>query len=423
MKIYNEAIQLLKQQDFLKAEKLLRQLTKEDQQADEVKWALGLIQIYVGKPYQAITYWQTVKDREHYKIDQQIAKVEQILPKYDEIYETYNQALVYIKEQQFEQALANFNQCLAFKDALPIEVYEGFVNLAYYLDKEDLVDEMLKHAPKHVLAANKIHRTIQLKKNTQQLIQDNNKFEANEKNLQQEVKVARKQRNGILGGGLALVMALLATMVLVNKEDVESNVTPIVAESEIKTEVVSEKNVQSTDTEMVQELEQKIITLEEQLTESTESIEQLHAKENLLEQKNISLDIILADAQKKQYQTGYYYYQNGQYDTAVDLLQKSLQFEQDVYYADDAHYYLIQSKIKTGGNNLKEDYDRFINNELESYKQSPFYDDILLQYAQYEMNHDNNDVAKQLLNRVTTEYAQEWTAKRATLLLNELAEL
>lgn len=425
MKRYNEAIRLIQQQEFFLAEKQLKSLLQDGQAADEVKWVFGLVQIYLGRPQLALSYWERISNPAAFRMEEKKQHVLNSIPAYEKLYAQYNEALSCIHQKQFEEAFTQLKELINFPDALPLEIYEAFINTAYYLNETEEATNVLQNAPKHILTAPSIHRArlvqlnaVQLQNEKLLVIEQTKKVQQ----LHQQVNSNKKVRNGLFAGVGVLAAALLATVIAFYPGDEPS--TSVAEVDEIPVEEQAEPTQLAADgtNDNVKQLEAEVAALEQKLQEVNTTIETFNQKEALLLSTNVSMDSLIHDAQNNQYQVGYQHYRNGRFEQAKEALLNSREFEQDVYYADDALYYLIQTKKRLGEEDLQADYEQFITSELSYFKQSPYYDDVLLQYAEDALHTQKYEQAKQLLQRIKLEFPQEWTALKATTLLNELAE-
>lgn len=147
MEKYNEALQLLKEEQYLKAQKTLENLYAVNPLIDDIKWLLGLSYLYTGYPKKAILYWEIINERSKFQVDEKIDYVKSFECHYKEIYDIYNEALENISTQDYEKAFLKLNPIFETYLYIPGDIFKAYLYLAILLDKKAIVQGLIKNYP------------------------------------------------------------------------------------------------------------------------------------------------------------------------------------------------------------------------------------------------------------------------------------
>lgn len=405
MKRYEQAVKLIQNEQYNDAYELLKTLLQEGYQQDDIKWTIGLTSIFLGNPFQAISYWQQLQQPERFQAAEKIKQVKQVLPQYEQLYMSYNEVLDLLQAGHEREAWEKLNELITFEDAIPFEVYEAYVKCALLVDEKSQLQNMLSRAPLYVQQ----HATIE---NMQKLATYEEQTEKEKQQLQQKVialentqQVIKKKQRGMMTTAISLAITSAALLLLMLLPD---NQAKRVSEEEFvqKQDTNIEAKYTAEETVELTALQQKVAQLEQQLAE----------EHDILEQVGMSMN----DALQLQYEAGYKAYRNGELEQAVQALTTSISRNNESYYVDDALYFLIQAKRKLADPQLNDMYEQFLTSTSEPFVNSPYYDDIMLQYAQFCVTNGQMSEAKKWLDKIILNYGNEWTVIEAKQLLVQL---
>lgn len=419
MELYNQAIQLIQDEEYIEAELLLKEIFDQSKGYDEVNWALGLIQVYLGYPHKSLYYWQYITDRQDYDLDAKIESIESALPVYDELYSRYNEALMYAGESRHQEAFAIFQELLDDPNSLPLEMYSGYLLTAIQLNKNAEITKLLEKVPAYVSSSQVFIKVKSVLKAQAQIdtaeLQTVSDWQHQNEDSVKKLRSYKKINKGLIGSlsAAAVGLIVLAAFLLSDTDEV----TQPIAEKEQSPIVADAPDESSATDDTVRQLDQQILDLRTELDETNSEAEQVKQREALLAEAGISMDEMVSQAEFSEYNKGYALYQQGRYEESLRAFSNSTQWDQESYYADDAMYYAIQAKRKLGQGNIMEDYDQFLSYETENFSDSPYYDDVLLEKAEMLLGEGNEQQATELLEQILTDYPNEWTASVANRLV------
>lgn len=409
---YNTAVELILENELEKAASLLDDIIRVNRDDSFVHWTRGLIDVLCGFPQQAIYHWSHVKEHEIPQVVSRIKEVEETVPQYNKIYETYNEAIVYIANENYEEAQMIMRKLIEQGKSIPLpkECYQAYVLLLLIDEKVDEASEQIEILPDYMKNFSNFNRMQKIV----QVIQQNEKT----------VKRGQLRKYLYSSGIVASVFAGAVLMRLIMLDDTQP------------TMVVSDPNIQLSEViaELEEEHEEKINSLQSQLNDLTIDFtdveNELHqikderqAFAETLALSNIDVETIENQAARNAYQNGMEAFRQGNYEQSTHWLSNSIDLSVDHYYSDDAMYFLIQAFERSGVSTveLEETIDRFIRLTETSFAQSPYVDDILLQKANLLIKAEKIDLAIEILEKLTSEYGAEWTGQRAQTILRELA--
>ncbi|WP_078543756.1 tetratricopeptide repeat protein [Litchfieldia alkalitelluris] len=421
---YNLAKEYLHQEKYEEAKSLLEKVQKDIPNHPQIKWSLGLIHVLTGYPHQALMVWKGLTEEVVLGYSKSKAQVEQVLSLYEHLYGLYNQAISYGKSGKIEQAKEIYKQLLSYQKeiALPVEFYQGYILTSSLLGEGETIFQDFDSFPKYITSNSTVDELVR------KLLKAHSIEEPTpQKVVEQSKQPTPKNRNTKkVFYGLGLVAAMLITGITVQSlNETHSNVAlpvqPVV--SNVDTSETNQYKERMSELEdEVKVLLEKQEALQAELGDKSQQLENHEKTQQILELANVDFKVITNQAALEAYKEGLHFYQNGQYDLAVTSLEQSQMVDSTQYYADDALFYLIQSKKKIDeSNNLSELYDEFLENKENPFSLSPYYDDILLLKAEWLVN-NNVGEGTQLLKQIQTEYPQEWTANRAKQILKGIEE-
>ncbi|ADU31951.1 hypothetical protein [Evansella cellulosilytica] len=403
---YNDAISLIHNEQYGKAEVLLYSILEADPHHSFTNWTLGLLEAATGKPYAALKRWQHVSPSDVPYIEEEIEKLTQSLPTYETLFAKNNEALKKAANKDFIEAKRLFVDILLEGEALPLpmEIYKSYF-LTLLINEETAVfhDEYDK-APSYVKDAAEITDIYWKIKNDEDV---GDKL----------VKYQSKNKWMLVSASTVAAASIAFTVLLFTTDLFERESTPASASPTV--EVV----------ETIIEDTEKIETLEQQLTQLSEDIEMsahLHDAEvqrneqllSLIDAAGLSEAEMKINAAESLFRIGYSAYQAGNDVEAIESLGESVQYSQQHYVSDDAHFFLIQALLREEETTRAEqEMDSFLTAADEYYINSPYIDDVLLLRAQRYILNDEMEEAFPLLTMIQEQYAEEWTAHEAERLL------
>lgn len=423
--LYNEALQLAKEGEYLKAEQLLKKFSQEKNEFDEVNWALGLIQISLGRPHQALQYWRSIKHQDTYQVEEKWKRIESSIPYYDELYIRYHQALKFIDENGYEEAWSIFHDLIKEKDALPLEFYTGYLFTSLYLGKNEVVSQFLCEVPVHIKSSppfvrGKLLFEAQKQMDATQLARGQSQEAEDE--VAEQIGVYKRKNKTLIGSLSAAVILLFVSLFIIFTQERPGSEQQSSALVEEKGDEDEADSLAVNHEEEIQALQQQLDDKKTELETFTAQLQNAETKEDFLVRAGMSTERLVREAEHTAYQKGYTLYQNGQYEAALEELMNSIQVNQDAYFSDDAFYFAIQAKRKLGQTDVPEAYETFLSYESESFTSSPYYDDVLFEQANLLLQSGENEAAIERFERLANEYNQEWTGIEAARLLSEMAE-
>ncbi|MEE1132002.1 MAG: hypothetical protein UHX00_10335 [Caryophanon sp.] len=404
MKRYEQAVALIQQEHYSEAYELLKALLHDGYQHDDMKWAIGLTSIFLGNPFQAITYWQQLQQPERFHAAEKIEQVKRVLPKYEQLYTSYNEALDLLQAGNEQEAWAKFKQLMVFDDAIPLEVYEGYVQCALLVNAKTQLNSTLASAPRYVQQHAAIKKMQQLAAYEEQ---------QQMKQLQQSQQAVRKKQRGLVTTTASLAVVSAALLLLAVLPDASK---PTVIEAEPKP-IVEAKELVIAQTE-AQAAE--LTRLQQQIEQLEQKQQQMEEERTILAQVGMPVEALMDDARLQQYERGYEAYRQGDFEHAITSLETSITQQPDAYYVDDALYFLIQAKRKLDTSDVHTLYEQFLQSDSTHVMTSPYYDDVMLQYAALHVKNGETAEAKTWLTNITANYDGEWTAEEAKRMLTEL---
>jgi tetratricopeptide (TPR) repeat protein len=160
---YNLAIQYMQDEMFEEASHHLGKIVEEDSDFSQAWWALGLIDVLTGYPYNALEKWRKIPHKFDVDLSNEIHKVEQQLPIYDALYQTYNKAVEHNLCQDFKKSAILFDELLTYQKVvpLPIQFYSGFVLVNVLIGEEKKALDEFLHFPAYVRKNTEIQEIIE----------------------------------------------------------------------------------------------------------------------------------------------------------------------------------------------------------------------------------------------------------------------
>lgn len=386
---YNLAIQYLQAERYEDAALILETMIKEYPLCTDVSWALGLLHVFSGFPQQALKQWKNLQAANHLSTRQML---EEKIPIYDELYQNYNQALHLIEAGEFHLAKNIFHNLLTFQAEipLPVDFYNGYLLTLIVTGEDKGVLQEINQMPLYVKNSSVI-RELKL------LLEDYQSLEPNgvekilfKKGWSKRLIIGSSLVTSLLMGGVGL------RVFSQQKEISESKPVFRQHESPPKAEIFKKVTVGSKGQSEGQVKQPDSIDANSRLESSTK-------------------------AGLSTYREGLTAFRNRDYRAAAAQMEKSLSLEPNEYFSDDAMFFLIESKQRL---NEKEDihflYDRFFSQTSHHYVYSPYIDELLLGKAKLLNEEGNTKDSLPLLEKILTDYRQEWTSVEAMLLMNQI---
>lgn len=388
--IYNEAIRLIQTEQYTRAEELLNQLLKQHPTHSLVNWALGLLEAVTGKPYIALKRWEHVSIEDVPFIEAEVQKLRASLPVYESIFANYHLALTRAKERDFSTVVQMYEKMIEEGKnlPLPVEIYHGYFLSLLITNRDADFWQAYKEAPVFVKRYPDIES---LYLNSM---------------VPQKLNVTKRSRFGWLIGANVAIVALIFMSIFYFQKETEPVVQYV--------EIVDEEKLSSLETEIEQ------LTLENKSMQSNVSAESQKNEEflQLVEASDLNLELIEEQAAQNLYRQGYQNYQRQVYSEAIDFFIQSLKYRQTTYFSDDAHFFLIQSLLRTNNiDQARQEMDLFLSNTHPVYKQSPYLDDIMLLRIDQYVQEGKERKANELLGVMKEQFSGEWTVHEVERLL------
>lgn len=339
------------------------------------------------------------------KVSQQGTVNKSVLEQYKDIYSMYHHATRLIKEDNLDSAELILQEIFKDHDNLqvPIEIYKTYILLLLTNKKEKQARLFLSNAPEEIKYAGEI---LQIQQKYNLVIVDK---------VQKHKKyISKKMIYGLLG---------ILIMCIVGIGMINSDI--------LKRPDQDSKNV-SVLKKQIQDLEVKNKTMENQVNEANKKLtEASEAKKNESEnEKQPELEPPTTNSLKPEtvvkesvesYEKGFKHFQNKNYQQSVEQFKLSYTLDATNYSSDDALYYLILSEQRMNKKaNVRPYISEFVNQKNELFKNSPYYDDVILMQAKLLITDGKNKEAEKLLNEIVDNYKKEWTANTATRLLKSI---
>jgi len=412
---YNEAVSLISFGDYESARQLLLDAEDAIPNTSLVNKILGSIELLTGYPHLALSRWGRFSLEELGVSEERIKWANSLLNEYHYIYERYNNALVLIKQGEFERALSEFSEITGYANqlVLPLTIYRGYFLLLARVEPFEKIVQMIDRAPQYV----KLSADIQ---KLQRLLED-----IHNRSVPQRIQRKSKQLKAILVANLLLIAGLASAIYLMNNYS-----GPI--DDEIKKAASLEKLQLAGENNSIVGKEEKVATLTSQLQALEKLRNDIQSQVEAAEKKIASQEAVLTlsgikqeelqlKAANRSYLDGYKLFQLGKYEQAIESFRISDSFKIQTYFADDNLYYWSQSYNKLGRvEEATRLYDRFLSETDLNYTKSPLLDDVLLAKAESLLARGATSEAKTLLQRIVSAYPGEWTANRAQQLLKPI---
>lgn len=412
---YQLALRLIAEESYLEAKPLLEACLLDSPHDATLHWALGLIEAATGYPYEALQHWRKVDPAQFEGLKTQQALVESQLEAYAHLYRLYEDALVLIRGEQYEEAQHAFKQLLSVADGLPLPLpfYQGYGLLLYLHDQKDAVASFLLEAPTYVRQAEGLRSIISRFAGGAAPVSAVSTEKSPWRNrLAVASVIGFALLTGAVGGSL-----IASTNTAVQPAFNEQSATAI----EHKEQLLAKDAELSRLKEQAAAEEQKRLELDALLIEMTEKLHAYQKQEEIYQLAGYNLTAAQAQAAEASYELGLKAYRNGNYSDADRFFTRSLSLSDSYYFSDDSYFYGIQTKRSLGQlEALEPMVDEFLNHELEVFQQSPYYDDVMLEKAALLLQASKASEAQRLLIQLIERYPGEWTSKRAQQWLQEL---
>lgn len=413
---YNEGIRLLQMEQFEEAAFHLEKVARNFPHFKPALWALGLIDILLGFPHRALGKWSECEglNVETYAMDMEMVRGK--LPYYEKLYSQYNQAINYIKKQQFQEAAVIFEMLFSLRTELPLplECYKGVILTKIMDGNVEELDQVISSFPIYVQNSMVIR---ELKEEIQKVL-DGQKIEAASTIETVPLPSGNRslRRNMLYGLGLIASMLIGVTgMWLIN--DGKSTEQLTVSQEKSDSNNQATEKVTLLDAEITR-LNKEKRNLEKELETK---IEESTNKSQLLMEANINQNTLVAQAGFNTYQKGLDEYNIGHYENASNQLERSHELQSNEYFSDDSLFFLIKSKQKL---NERESAltlcDQFLKQDSQHYLASPLRDDVLLEKARLLIDSGDSTGAREVLELVVSEYQQNWTGREAKIMINNI---
>ena len=376
-----------------------------------MKWALGLTYVMSGFPHKALQEWKdlSVEEIPHIMVSKKNA--EEKLPTYEKLYQKYNDSLDLVKGNEFGEARTAFKELLSFQEEvpLPFDFYEGYL-LSSALEEVEGVGEDILTFPIYI----QNHPTIIE-------IQKKLKLQNEPVSNQNTNKKKAFKKVFYITGLAASIMIGAFVMNDINERSPSKNAAieqPVVLDPEkIGSSQDQVANLETKITQLQSDKDKLLAELENQALK----IEEQTKVQEILTTANVDYASLEAKAGLVLYQKGVSAYENKQYEEAVSFFDQSHSAIDNEYYSDDALYYFIQSKKKLEQvEGIEGLYDKFLLTNNIHFKDSPYYDDVLLEKAEWLSKVGEDNKAITLLEQIQSEYPEEWTALRSKNIMKEI---
>ncbi|MEH7305541.1 tetratricopeptide repeat protein [Neobacillus drentensis] len=392
---YNLAIQSLQVERYDEAVIILESIVNEYPLWSEASWALGVVYVLAGFPYQALKKWENAPDA-NLLIYKQM--VEEKIPLYDELYLKYNQALHFAQSGGVHRAKNIFHDLLSFQTQipLPVDFYHAYLLTLIVSGEEESVSQALNQFPLYVKNSSVIRELEQML----------DKHQLTEPVVTGKISFNKGwPKRLFIGSSLVASLLIGGVGVLVFSQQKEIK--------ETKPGIEQHGSIHKTDT-----FEKEIAVVSKEQSGGQQKQPKRNDTKSLGDFDRIDSSPI---AGLSNYRKGLAAFRNKDYKTAEVQMEKSLSLMPNEYFSDDALFFLIEAKQRLNEQeNIFFFYDRFLSETSQHYVFSPYKDDLLLGKAKKLMEAGNTKAAMPLLKKISTDYKQEWTSVEAVLLMNQI---
>lgn len=417
--LLNQAIDDLHNEQYEEAIELLEKILLKYPNHSKVRWTLGLVNVMIGYPHKSLKYWKGISEEEIPTILSRKSRIEQKLELYERLYESYNRAIMLVKENDFKEANTIFQELLSFNKEvpLPIDFYQGYILSMIIISEEEKIMQDLLTFPQYVRNHSSI-RSIKMKlENRRSILQQEQKTELNISSYGRIKKVLFG-----IGFTAAILIGALTIKYFDSRETrgvfSDESIT-LNQKKALQTSESREDQLESTVKELKAQHEQLQVDLE---NKEQELKNQSEVKE-ILDAANVDVNSLANKAGFITYNKGLQAYLNGHYQEAVSYLERSQRIKSNEYFSDDAFFYLIQSQKELNETEkLSELYDQFLQEKGRNFISSPYQDDILLGKAEMLVQSANTKDAIILLEKIQLEFPKEWTSLRSKEMVKEITE-
>lgn len=391
---YRLAIQYLQAERYEESASILESIVKDYPLCTEASWVLGLLHVLSGFPYQALKQWENLKAANLLNYKQM---VEEKIPRYDELYQKYNQGLHLAHAGELHLAKNIFHDLLPFQTELPLPVdfYQGYLLTLIVTGESESVPQELNHFPLYVKNSSVI-------RNLEQMLDD---YQLTEPVGTRKISF-KKSWSKRLFIGSSLVASLLIGGVgfrVFSQQKEINKAKP----------VIQQHGVQNTEI-----FEKEIAVSKDQQGGGQDKQQVLNNPKSLGDVGRIKSS---TKAGLSSYREGLAAFRKKDYNTAAAQMEKSQSLQPNEYFSDDALFFLIESKQRLNEQeNILFLYDYFLSQTSKHYAFSPYRDELLLGKAKILMESGRSEEALPLLGGILTDFKQEWTSVEALLLTNQI---
>ena len=393
---YNQALDFLHHEKYEEALKLLDQINHSNH--PQIKWTLGLVYVMVGYPFKALDYWEGISEEDIPSISTSKHNVQTKLALYEELYEKYNNALLYVNANKIQEAISLFQEFLAFKEEvpLPVEFYQGYILSKIVTSEEKAVITEIDAFPSYIKNHSVIY-TIQAKlRGSKAEVSDTTTIRTS----------GRKIKGVIYGVGIAASI-MIGALTMNYLGESEATIAPSeekVIASEETTNYRSQVAVLEGTVNDLKVKQQKLLT---EIENKDLKIKEQATVQELLVAADIEIESIASKAGLSSYKKGIQAYKDGNYQEAISYFNQSNSIMPNEYFSDDTIYYLIQSSKKSNQTEgLMSWYDAFLLEKGAHFTSSPYVDDVLLEKAELLVALGNIDEAMILLELLQEEFSE-----------------
>lgn len=393
---YQDALQDITHNRLYEAKKKLELILKHSPYHQETNWALGLVEAAIGLPHAALKRWTLLKSPSSSKIK----LIESKLSTYEQLYSQYNEALRFIKCDKYEDAIEIFEKLLEHQTQLPLpmEFYKGYYLLLFFMKRFSLLFTKFSEAPPYIRNAEDIKRI--------------------ERKAIRVKQSRRKRVGGVMSGAAAVFLAISVYSQYDLKKTAsgthEQSLTSKTAASEVNSDASLEK---------IRVLEAEKKSLEARLSQNEEDLNRASELEKIILLSHTNLQDLVQKAAFEQYREGRANVLNKSFAEAAAPLQNSFELAPDSYFSDDNLYLLIKANQELKNDNqVKQLIDTFFEQKSRHFKQSPYYDDLLLEIAKVSLVEGNYIETIEELDNIINKYPNSWTAYEAKRMKQRVEE-
>lgn len=372
-KLYTRARLLVKREAYDEAIAAYEELRAHVQHDDNILRELGLVYAANGQPYEALQQWVQMIDIDDAMLDL-IEETYRKLPEYNAIFAQYNEAIMALKEKQFQQAQLLLHHVCTQSLPLPPYIYEAFVLAMQYDGNDDKISAFVSKWPRRIQKHPKIVSLLELK--------DTIHEEHEAQQTHDDEKAPSVKSWGMYAAIVAVIVAALLFFIW----------------SQLQPET-------------------------EQATEEAPPIEQAEPADEAPAEQDVAEEVVkplTEDEIRVIYDQGLAAYEAGKYNEARDVFEHGTSRDQSSYMADDMAFFLAKTYEALGDQTrANELYEFIINNEGNSFKKSSYRDDSMLQLMNAYVSVDAA-YAKTLAEQIVAQYPNEWTATIAKQQLEKL---